>query len=232
MYCIKCGVELAESEKKCPLCGTVVFNPELPRPDGAPPYPVYNPDTIDNVKRSGIMFVITMLCLLPIVLVLLCDRQINGRIVWSGYVVGAVIVLYVAVILPLWFEKPNPVIFLPANFAAAALYLLYINCATQGHWFLPFALPICLGACAIITATAALLRYLRRGYFFIFGGAFILTGLYNMLIEFLLNVCFKLHEGFIWSIYPLAVCALLGVTLIVIGCSGELQKSLHKKFFI
>ena len=32
MYCIKCGVELADSEKKCPLCGTVVFNPELSRP--------------------------------------------------------------------------------------------------------------------------------------------------------------------------------------------------------
>ena len=39
MYCIKCGVELADSEKKCPLCGTVVFNPEVARPDGAPPYP-------------------------------------------------------------------------------------------------------------------------------------------------------------------------------------------------
>lgn len=46
----------------------------------------------------------------------------------------------------------------------------------------------------------ALLLYLRRGYFFIFGGAFILTGLYNVLIEFLLNVTFQLHEGFIWSV--------------------------------
>lgn len=232
MYCIKCGVELAESEKKCPLCGTVVFNPELPRPDGAPPYPVFTGEGVDNMNRSGLMFVLTMLFLLPIVVVLLCDWQINGAIVWSGYVVGAVLFLYVAVLLPLWFDKPNPVIFIPAVFAAAALYLLYINLATGGHWFLSFALPVCAGACAVITGSAALLRYLRRGYFFIFGGAFILIGLYNVLIEFLLNVTFSLHEGVIWSIYPLAVCVLLGITLIVIGCSGELQKSLHKKFFI
>ena len=31
MYCVKCGVELADSEKKCPLCGTPVFHPDIPR---------------------------------------------------------------------------------------------------------------------------------------------------------------------------------------------------------
>ena len=30
MYCIKCGVKLADTEKKCPLCGTVVYHPEFP----------------------------------------------------------------------------------------------------------------------------------------------------------------------------------------------------------
>ena len=30
MYCIKCGVELADSERVCPLCGTRVFHPDLP----------------------------------------------------------------------------------------------------------------------------------------------------------------------------------------------------------
>ena len=34
MYCIKCGVELSDSEEKCPLCGTVVFHPYIKRPDG------------------------------------------------------------------------------------------------------------------------------------------------------------------------------------------------------
>ena len=29
MYCVKCGVELADSEKKCPLCGTPVFHPDI-----------------------------------------------------------------------------------------------------------------------------------------------------------------------------------------------------------
>ena len=232
MYCIKCGVELADSEKKCPLCGTVVFNPEVARPDGPPPFPLDRSSGADKVNRSGILFVITMLFLLPIVTVLLSDWQINSGIVWSGYVVGAVLFLYILVVLPMWFRSPNPVIFIPIDFAAAALYLLYINLATGGHWFLSFAFPVCGAACLIVTATAALLRYLRRGHLFIFGGALILSGMYNVLIEFLLNITFKLHDGFIWSFYPLAACVIFGAMLIAIGCSKPLRESLHKKFFI
>ena len=31
MYCINCGVKLADTEHICPLCGTEVFHPELMR---------------------------------------------------------------------------------------------------------------------------------------------------------------------------------------------------------
>ena len=232
MYCIKCGVELADSEKKCPLYGTVVFNPEVSRPNGESPYPKENGINPENVNRSGIMFIITMLFLLPIVTVFLVDWQVNGKIIWSGYAAGAVLLLYILVVLPLWFKSPNPVIFIPSDFAALALYLLYINCATGGRWFLSFALPVIGGACLILSAAAALLKYLRKGYFFIFGGMFILIGLYNVLIEFLLNLNFNMHAGFIWAFYPLAGCVIIGVMLIVIGCSRPLRDSLHKKFFI
>lgn len=232
MYCVKCGVELADSEKKCPLCGTAVFHPELARPDGQPPFPAGRPVMPENVNRSGLMFVITMLFALPIVIVLLCDWQINGRIIWSGYVAGAVLLLYVLAMLPLWFRAPNPVIFIPVDFAAAALYLLYIDLCSRGGWFLSFALPVTAAAGLIITAAAALLRYLRKGYLFIFGGTLILSGAYMVLVEFLINRSFHLHERFIWSFYPLAACLLLGMTLIIIGLCRPLRESLHRKFFI
>ena len=113
--------ELADSEKKCPLCGTVVFNPEVSRPNGESPYPKENGINPENVNRSGIMFIITMLFLLPIVTVFLVDWQVNGKIIWSGYAAGAVLLLYILVVLPLWFKSPNPVIFIPSDFAALAL---------------------------------------------------------------------------------------------------------------
>ncbi len=232
MYCVKCGVELADSERRCPLCGTAVFHPEISRPDGQPPFPRDVPVPAETVNRSGLLFVISMLFALPIVISLLCDWQINGRVVWSGYVSGAIVLFYIVSVLPLWFKRPNPVVFIPVDFAAAALYLLYIDLAADGGWYLSFALPVCCAAGLIITAAAALFRYLRRGQLFIFGGAFILSGGFMVLVEFLLNLTFGLHEGFIWSFYPLAACFILGVTLIVIGICRPIRESLHKKFFI
>ena len=65
MYCINCGVELADSETVCPLCGTRVFHPDMPRQQGEPPFP---PDPMghpEEVNRSGVLFILTMLAVLP-----------------------------------------------------------------------------------------------------------------------------------------------------------------------
>ena len=104
MYCIKCGVELSDSEEKCPLCGTVVFHPYIKRPDGEKPYPVDRKPQ-ETASRSGLLFILTMLFLLPLATSLLCDWKINGRILWSGYVGGALTVFYVIVVLPMWFRR-------------------------------------------------------------------------------------------------------------------------------
>ena len=127
MYCVNCGVELADSETVCPLCGTRVFHPDLPRKQAPSPYPADPHGKPEEVNRSGILFVMTMLALLPAVICLLCDWRINGGIVWSGYAAGAIGLLYVLIVLPMWFSHPNPVVFVPVDFAAIGLYLLYID---------------------------------------------------------------------------------------------------------
>ena len=117
MYCVKCGVELGDSEKKCPLCGTTVFHPEMEPPKGDGPYPPEE-HIHKEVSRSGALFIVTVLTVLPIVICLLCDWRINGGIVWSGYVTGALLMCYIVIVLPLWFRRGNPVIFVPVDFVA------------------------------------------------------------------------------------------------------------------
>ena len=39
MYCANCGVKLADTEKKCPLCGVMAFHPDIVRPEGESFYP-------------------------------------------------------------------------------------------------------------------------------------------------------------------------------------------------
>lgn len=230
MYCIKCGVELKDSEKVCPLCKTIVFHPDIPVPDGEKPYPEYVAP-VKKFNRTGAMFVLTFVFLIPVIITLLIDLKLNASVVWSGYVIGGLAVGYVAFVLPFWFRHPNPVIFIPCACASAILYLLYIDLAVGGHWFLPLAFPIAGIGSLILTAVTALLKYIKRGKLYIFGGAFIALGGYSMLIEMFICITFKLRFIF-WSVYPLAAFVLVGLLLIAIAVCKPLKSSLDKRFFI
>ena len=232
MYCIKCGVELADSEKVCPLCGTRVFHPDLPLPDGEAPYPADARRRTEEFNRSGLLFILTMLALVPAVICLLCDWRVSGHIVWSGYAAGGILLAYILAVLPLWFRRPNPVIFVPVDFAAILAYLLYIDLATGGRWFLSFAFPAVGALGLLVSAMVALLRYLPGAHLYIIGGGLIIAGGLAVLTEFLINLTFRVHQTFFWSLYPLAAGVLLGVMLLIIAVCKPLRRSLHRKFFI
>ena len=95
-----------------------------------------------------------------------------------------------------------------------------------------FAFPVTGAIGLLITAMVALLRYLPGGHIFVFAGALMCGGGLAVLIEFLINFTFKLHEAFFWSRYPLVAGILLGVMLLVIGLCKPLRQSLHRKFFL
>ena len=211
MYCIKCGVELKDSEEKCPLCGTVVFNPDMKRPDGEKPYPAESRRPAET---------------------LLCDWKVNGTLVWSGYAAGALALVYIIVVLPMWFRHATPVIFVAADFVAIGLYLLYIDFAVNGHWFLSFAFPVTGGAMLIACAAVTLLHYLRKGHLFVYAGTLIAIGGFAVLVEFLINITFHVSDTLVWSLYPLACSLIFGVTLIVIACCPKMREGLRRKFFI
>ncbi|MBQ7800938.1 MAG: hypothetical protein IJ375_01280 [Oscillospiraceae bacterium] len=231
MYCINCGVKLADTEKRCPLCGVTVFHPELDRPDSEPLYPPHR-SPLPQVNSRSAQGVLTAAFLLPLLITLLCDLQINRRVTWSGFVIGALLVGYVIFVLPLWFRHPNPVIFVPCGFAAVGVYLLYIDLAVGGKWFLSFAFPVVGGIGLIVTAVVVLLRYLRRGRLYIFGGAAIALGAFMPLMEFLICVTFHRPRFVGWSLYPLIALVLLGGTLIFLAICRPARETMERKFFL
>lgn len=230
MYCVKCGVELADSEKACPLCKTPVFHPQLKQPQGEPIYPEYIQQE-QKANPRGVLFIITCLMLIPALITLTADLLTGGGIEWSGYVIGALVLVYLCVVLPNWFKRPNPVIFVPCTFACLIAYLLYIDFAVGGSWFLSFAFPIAGALGIIVTAVTALIKYIRKGYLYIFGGAFAALGLYCVLIEILTVITFS--QSFIfWSLYPCIALFIIAAMLITIAICKPLRKSLEKKFFL
>ena len=229
MYCIKCGVKLSDTEKKCPLCDTAVYHPVFKSEACRPLYPF---DRVPERKtRSKVLNgAVIGLFLIALAVCFFADFMPDGTLDWFGYVAGALTVAYVTFALPLWFEKPNPVIFTPCSFVAAGAYLLYINLITGGKWFLPFAFPVIGGFCVITVTTVTLLHYLRRGKLYIIGSTFMVTGGFLMLIEYLLTVTFKL--GFIgWSVYPLVVLVLFGGLIIYFAINRSAREVMKRKLF-
>lgn len=228
MYCVKCGVELADSEKKCPLCMTPVYYPEMPE-NPETPYPK-NTKIKEEFTQRGKYFVISFLYFIAAVIPLVCDISLHSEITFAGYVLGGLAFSYVLLFLPGWFRRPSPAIFVPIDFFVAGLLLLYINHKTEGNWFLSFAFPVLAGCALIICSVLVLNYYLRAGHLYIFGGALIATGLLTVLIEFLLYKTFESYDKVYWSLYPLIALFLLGMMLIIIAIVKPWKESLKKIF--
>ena len=231
MYCIKCGVKLADSEKFCPLCKTRVYHPDFPPKEDAYTYPK-NKYPKKERRSLGFPIFVTACDLFVIIITLACDLRFNFAVTWSGYVVGAVMLVYIALFLPTWFSSPNPVIFVPCSFAATALFLFYINFAVGGNWFVPFALPVTAFTAILVTATVTLTRYIKKGRLYIFGGAAALLGLIMPVLEYLISHTFGNGQMMGWSFYPMSALILVGGFLIFLAICRPAREYVESKFFI
>lgn len=229
MYCINCGVRLADTERKCPLCGTTVYHPDLKQKDVQPLYPV-NKLPEHYAGEKALSGAILILFFIPLMITFFADWQTNGILEWFGYVAGALGVIYVIFALPMWFQKKEPVFLTCCGFGAVAAYTLYICMKTGGDWFLTFALPMLAGFCILTCVTIALFRYVKKGALFILGGGFFALGGLTVLSEYLLDVTFQI--AFIgWSVYPFIVLFIFGGLLIYFGINGAAREFMKRKLF-
>lgn len=228
MYCVKCGVKLSDAQIKCPLCDTGIGEP-IERKPAIPLYPEDRPYH-RKVNKSAVNGALLILWMIPLLVTMFVDLQGDWKLSWSLYVAGALVVTYVAVGLPMWFQKPNPVIFVPCSFAGIGLYLLLIAGLTGGRWYLPFALPLTSGCTLIVTTMVVLFRYIKKGRLYMLGAAAMAFGLLMIVTELLMIPTF--HIPFAgWSVYPLIVLMLLGGMLIFLGINATARERMERRFF-
>lgn len=229
MYCIKCGAHLADTEKKCPLCETEVYHSTLKQEPAEPLYPIGKMPRSES-GRAVLGGAIIILFMIPLLLTFFSDFLVDHKIDWFGFVAGGMVCLYVILALPLWFKAPNPVIFIPCDFAAIALNLFYVCLATDGSWFFPFALPITAGLALVVCTPVTLLRYVKRGRLFILGGSIMGLGALPLAVELLMIPTFGIpFMG--WSVFPLITLFLLGGLMIYLAINATARESVERKLF-
>lgn len=162
---------------------------------------------------------------------LIVNFLLEDSVTWSGFVLAGLLTAYVLLVLPLWFSRPNAVIFLAIDFTAVGLMLLYIDLAVDGGWFLSLAFPVTAMYGVLVTGFAAIVKYVRRGRFFQLGGGCIVFGCSAMLLELFISITVG-TEMFVWSLYPVALLSTVGLFWILAGIIRPLGDAIRKKTFL
>ena len=229
LYCWKCGVRLAEGETVCPLCQT-----RLPVPDGAvetkKTYSDLYPAEAHHAQYLALGLVTAVLAAAALSTLLLC-LKLYGAAAWSGYVMLGCALAWIILILPRWFRRPSPTLFLAVDFIAVGGFLLYVCLKTGGHWFLSFAFPITGMLCILSLCASILLRKLRRGRLFVVAGLFLALGGCCMLAELFAHITFHTRM-FLWSLYGASFFGAIGALLLIAAIVPALRDYLERKFFI
>ncbi len=146
-YCVKCGVELDNSAKKCVLCNTKVM---MELPDEIPPYPKEKLE-ISQLNRGYFSILLTMILLVPNLACLVINLIYTPGVYWMYYVFGGSLLLWMIFIFPMAIKKKRPLLHIFLLFLSATLYLLLIALALSGmRWFLLIALPICITVMSLL----------------------------------------------------------------------------------
>ena len=231
MYCVRCGVRLQDGMRACPLCGTPVWYPGTEEAKPAHPnYPDRYP-VISRQKRLTVMSSLTVVLLAVMAACLSIAVNTTGGIGWSFYVIVGITSFYLVFLLPFWFRKPHPMVFVPVAFVSVCMMLLLISGYTGGHWFMSFALPLTAILAVLTIGALALYRYVKHGTIFITGGLLIAIGGSCILAEFFEHLTFHIPM-FKWSLYAAVVFLVFGAFLILAGIIRPLREHLERTFFV
>ena len=141
-YCVNCGVELADDIAACPLCHTPVIHPgREERQDIAPVFPVGREEVGAIQNDVAMLFSIVLgsgaaACILLNLLVFRAG-------IWSAYVAGACLILWVFSLPVMFAQKIPPLLALLADGTVVTLYCAMISWLHPGRgWFPEVALPL------------------------------------------------------------------------------------------
>ncbi len=233
-YCVQCGVELAPSERDCPLCGTLVQNP---RCEWSPPDILPYPDTVDvkeaRIDRRYARRLVGVLLAANALITMLLDFLGGGGLTWSPYVIGAVGLLCCWFVVPLLYKFVRPYAVIVIDFAALGAFLLMIAVMTNGMgWYLRLFIPLLLLSGITFSLVMLARRRLEWPWLPRIALACLLVGLFLPGVECLIRLNAGLGIRFEWSFYAAIPVAVLAAALLLVERNKPLKQEIRKKLFI
>lgn len=230
-YCVNCGVELDQTASFCPLCHTPVVNPNQPVDTASPtPFPTQRAEVPMASKKEAALLMSVMLLSVAVCCGLL-NLLLKPHIPWSLYVIGAALMLWIWLVLPLWARRLPLAARLVLDGVAVGIYLLLIAINLDGmDWFKGLGLPIVLLATAVLLFLGLTLRQrsILSSITLIIGS----VGIFLFGVEFLVDFWLDHFWSPSWSLVVLTVCVALIIPLVVVRHNPALREETRKRFHL
>lgn len=143
-YCVKCGVELDDSARKCPLCDTAVYLPDnTPAQETEAPF-ARKKVIPKDAKKEFAASVISVLLAIPVIVCGIVNLFYRRDGFWSAYVITSVLLFWIIVILPFYLKKIKPYLlwFIDTAAVLAYVYVFFPLRKEDADYYLTVALPI------------------------------------------------------------------------------------------
>jgi len=228
-YCVNCGVKLAKSENKCPLCNTKVINPNKLKDEYVPAYP----SQIEKFKTINYKFVAKLIILILLTLAAItvfCDLIITKSISWSIYVVCAILCLSSHLIFA--FNK-NIYLSYAVILITTEILLYVIAFLNDGmNWYIYLVLPfVFIFWCYIMICTRIIKKrkkgILRRFIMCLLFSSVALIGIESGIDLFRHN---EIH--YTWSLYAALPITIVSILLFIISFNRKLLEEIKQRIFI
>ena len=233
-YCVHCGVELASSERDCPLCGTVVQDPFC---DWEKPEQMPYPEAVDiraaRIDRRYARQLVGMLMLIPALVVFLLDLVDGGGLRWSPYVIGGLALIYCWVVVPALFRFSKPFVYVVIDVISLSAYL-YMIALIGGNtaWFYGLVLPLLLLSGLVLLGALLAIRRLELAPLRRAALVCLLLAVFLLGIELLISIYARVPIAFRWSFYAAIPAAVIGLLLWLLEKNEPLKAEIQKRLFI
>lgn len=230
-YCVHCGVKIHDSEKKCPLCGTAVYDPAAPDRAADRPYPAYTEEQVLKRSMKFLLLLALLLTLLPAALCLLVDLLVStDGLSWSVYPSAALALLFIAFAVPMLAKHYRTYKSLAVDFLTISAYLFMIERVNgHEHWFFPVVLPCLALATALATVILFLFRSGRLNKLTLTAAAFAGIGVMSLAIEIIIRLSERAMMYFIWSPYVAAPCLFISGAFFLVNGNRAAREEFRRR---
>ncbi len=230
-YCVNCGVELDKTAQTCPLCRTIVANPNQPVNIFAPkPFPTQRRE-VPFVAKWELALLISAMLLSVGVCCGVLNLFLRTERAWSLYVIGAAVMFWIWFVPPLLMRGMHLCLRLFFDVAAVGIYVFLISVDLNGReWFLHLALPIILLWGAAVLFLGLMLRDGRRSILSSIALIIVCIGLFMPGVEFFIDCYLQGVWEPGWSLVVSAICVALIIPLVIVRRVPSLREEARRRF--